>query len=202
MGRRHPPLRAKPASALTPFDAADTITSVKVQALGASPACVPGASQVAFFIDANYSGGCVVRGPGAYPTSGSIGLPNRLHLLLNVGNYANAAAIGLADNSISSLRIGRSVQACACDDENYATTCLAFLADSSNLGDASGNWNDRISSLKVAARGQPCVAVVRPALRGRCGLADARAERPALLVRRRLVANPDGRHLSSVHQCF
>lgn len=118
----------------------DRLSSARVQKFG-TVECPQGANQVAAYMHSDFVGPCVVK---------------------DVGNYANASAIGLADNSISSLRIGRSVQACACDDENYATTCHAFTADIAYLGDASGNWNDRISSLKVTLRGQPCQAVVTP----------------------------------------
>jgi hypothetical protein len=96
----------------------DRLSSARVQKFG-TVECPPGANQVAAYMHADFVGPCVVR---------------------DIGNYANAGAIGLADNSISSLRIGRSVQACACDDENYATTCHAFSADIAYLGDANGNW--------------------------------------------------------------
>jgi hypothetical protein len=116
----------------------DRVSSARVQQLGTIE-CPPAANQVAVYMHADFLAPCLVR---------------------NIGNYPNAAAIGLADNSISSIRVGRSVQACGCDDENYATTCQAFTSDVSYLGNSSGNWNDRISSLKVTALGAPCQAVV------------------------------------------
>jgi hypothetical protein len=113
----------------------DTITSVKIQTLGAATACVPGPSEVAFFIDANFSGGCVVRGPGDYPNSETIGLPN---------------------DSISSFKLGQTAQVIACRDNNYGGNCQLFTSDVVYLG-GQPIGNDTLSSAKVQTRGvQDC----------------------------------------------
>lgn len=113
----------------------DTITSLRVQPAGASTSCVPGPNQVAFFIDANFSGGCQLRGIGNYPTYQSIGLPN---------------------DSISSLRLGAGAQAIVCSDVNYVGTCELFVNDVPNMS-GTGIGNDEISSARVQARGtQDC----------------------------------------------
>ncbi len=112
----------------------DQISSAKVQRRGAS-ACVPGPNQASFFVDADFLGQCVVKNFGAYPTSEAIGLPN---------------------DSISSVRIGPGSQAVVCKDVNYGGDCILITSDVRFLtGDRVGN--DAITSLKVQPRGmQEC----------------------------------------------
>ena len=103
---------------------------------GALPvSCAPAANQVAFFIDANFSGGCILRGPGEYPTPESIGLPN---------------------DSISSFKLGTAAQVILCRDNNYGGNCQLFASNVANLG-SEKIGNDTVSSAKVEARGmQDC----------------------------------------------
>jgi hypothetical protein len=113
----------------------DAISSVKVQPSGMPAGCVPILNQVAFFIDSNFSGGCVLRGPGAYPTAQAIGLPN---------------------DSVSSLKLGATAQVIVCRDNDYRGDCQLFTADVANLG-SERIGNDTVSSAKVEVRGtQDC----------------------------------------------
>ena len=47
----------------------------------ARAACVPNENQAAFYIDAGYNGGCVVKDLGSYANAGEIGLPNEFDLV-------------------------------------------------------------------------------------------------------------------------
>ncbi|MEM4204837.1 MAG: hypothetical protein QXS54_12280, partial [Candidatus Methanomethylicaceae archaeon] len=93
--------------------------------------CTPNGDQVALFVDANYGGQCVIRGVGGYSTPGAIGLPN---------------------DSISSVKIGSNVRAILCEHDNYGGVCETFTGNDSNLGDNSIG-NDRVSSVRVESRG-------------------------------------------------
>src|SRR3954447_14937547 len=57
--------------------------------------CDPGANEVAFFQDSGFGGKCAIRGLGDYPHS---------------------VDTGLANDSISSIKVGASVQALVCAD--------------------------------------------------------------------------------------
>jgi hypothetical protein len=92
--------------------------------------CNPNSDQVAFYVDANYGGECVVKG---------------------VGDYANPASIGLPNDAISSIRVGANVEATLCRDDNYSGTCDTFTSDDSNLGDNSIGDN-QVSSARVQTR--------------------------------------------------
>ncbi len=78
------------------------------------PSCNPGPNQVALYVDPDYGGQCALKDVGEYPDPGFIGLPN---------------------DSISSLRVGSSVQAVLCQHDNYGGTCETFTADDPNLSD-------------------------------------------------------------------
>lgn len=102
--------------------------------IGPIPSCNPGTNEVALFVDSGYSGQCVVKGIGQYPNPGAIGLPN---------------------DSISSIRVGSNVKAILCRDDNYQSTCETFTSDDDNLaGNSVGN--DSVSSLKVESRQASC----------------------------------------------
>jgi spore coat protein U-like protein len=97
---------------------------------GSGGGCTPGADQIALFIDINFSGQCVVKG---------------------VGNYSNPSAIGLPNDSISSIRVGSNVKATLCRDDNYGGGCETFTGDDSDLrGNSIGN--DQVSAAKVETR--------------------------------------------------
>lgn len=102
----------------------------------ASAACDPGPNQVSLYSDRDYAGPCVVKGAGDYPDS---------------------AAIGLGNDSISSIRVGQFAQVMICRDNNYGGECLTITGDVPLL---TGNrvGNDMTSSLKVASRNSaPCM---------------------------------------------
>ncbi len=108
----------------------DQVSSVKVQPLGFNQ-CVPGASQVSFFTNADFLGDCVVK---------------------NVGDYASSGAIGLPNDSISSVRVGANAQTVVCKDNNFQGDCILLTGDVGFLNnDRVGN--DQVSSAKVQARG-------------------------------------------------
>jgi len=96
--------------------------------------CSPGADQIALFVDANYSGQCVTKG---------------------IGSYSNPAALGLPNDSISSIKVGSNVKATLCRDDNYSGTCESFTDNDGDLTD-SGIGNDQVSSAKVESRGGAC----------------------------------------------
>jgi len=98
------------------------------------PSCDPNADQIALFVDANYSGQCVVKGTGQYPNPGAVGLPN---------------------DSISSIKVGGNVQAILCEHDGYGGVCETFTGDDPDLSNNSIG-NDRVSSAKVEQRSSPC----------------------------------------------
>jgi len=93
--------------------------------------CDPLPEQVAFFQDVRFGGKCVVRGLGSYPTS---------------------AKLGMANDSISSIKVGSAVQVLVCRDAGYEGRCELFRRSDDRLGD-NAIGNDTISSAKVQLRG-------------------------------------------------
>ncbi|MGA2636248.1 hypothetical protein [Methylocella sp.] len=100
-------------------------------ATAARAACVPNENQAAFYIDAGYNGGCVVK---------------------DLGSYANAGEIGLPNDSISSLRLGRNVQVVLCKDDDFKGDCILLDAGESFLNN-NRVGNDQVSSLRVEPLG-------------------------------------------------
>lgn len=113
----------------------DSTSSIRVQSLGTQD-CVPDAGQVAVYEHSNHLYPCAIR---------------------SSGDYANAAAFGIANNSMSSIRIGAGVQACACTASDFREVCEAFTTDDSNFGNNTVG-HDTVSSLRV----QPVGAACRP----------------------------------------
>jgi Beta/Gamma crystallin len=109
----------------------DQISSLMVQPLGSATGCIPAANQASFFMDANFSGQCVI---------------------LNLGDYPSASAFGLSSDSISSIRLGAMIQAFVCRDNDFGGTCQTVTG---NLAELSNQpiGNDQISSLKVQPLG-------------------------------------------------
>lgn len=92
--------------------------------------CAPSADQIGLFADVNYGGQCVVRGIGSYPNPSALGLPN---------------------DSISSIKVGSNVKAILCRDDNYGGGCETFTSDDSDLrGNSIGN--DQVSAARVETR--------------------------------------------------
>jgi hypothetical protein len=95
------------------------------------PPCNPTSSQIALFIDPDYYGKCVIKG---------------------IGDFANPSAIGLPNDSISSIKVGSDVKAVLCKHDNFLE-CETFLGNDSNLSDNTVGDNST-SSAKVQSRVQ------------------------------------------------
>ena len=93
--------------------------------------CVPKDDQVAFSVDANFQGACVVLAIGDYPTATSTGLPN---------------------DSVSSVRVGPGAQVRVCSDAYFAGTCVLLTANTPYVGNLPIG-NDHLTSAKVRLRG-------------------------------------------------
>lgn len=98
--------------------------------------CAPRVDQTALFVDPGFTGQCVTRGYGDYRNPGAIGLPN---------------------DSLSSLSVGPDVQVVLCEHDDYGGVCETFTANDDNLAD-NRIGNDRVSSLRVERRGSPVPA--------------------------------------------
>jgi hypothetical protein len=101
---------------------------------GGATSCSPSADQVALYVDAGYSGGCVTLGNG---------------------NYADSGALNIANDAVSSVRIGGNVQLTLCRDSSYAGGCETFTGDDDNLSD-NQIGNDQVSSARVEQRVTAC----------------------------------------------
>jgi hypothetical protein len=64
--------------------------------------------------------------------------------------------MGIADQSVSSVKVGSNVQLTLCRETNYGVPCELFTANDSNLSDNSIG-NDQTSSAKVEPRSCPFV---------------------------------------------
>jgi len=92
--------------------------------------CNPNADQVALFVDSEYSGQCVVKG---------------------IGQYSNPGAIGLPNDSISSIMIGGNVQATLYEHDDFQGRSEVFTSADSSL--RSNIIDDNaVSSVKVQWR--------------------------------------------------
>jgi hypothetical protein len=69
---------------------------------------------------------------------------------LTAGEYKDAAAMGLADNMMSSIKVGKNVHAVVCTDANFGGTCMAFDKDDDNFLNNATLKNDTASSVKVS----------------------------------------------------
>lgn len=103
--------------------------------------CTPNSNQVAVYVDANYSGQCVVRDIGVYPNPGAIGLPN---------------------DSISSVKVGGNVRLRLYEHDNYQGRTSSLTSNDPNLGDNTIG-NDSVSSMRVENRTSNNMALNRPA---------------------------------------
>lgn len=93
--------------------------------------CNPNPDQVALFEHGGYNGNCKV---------------------FNKADYPNPGAMGFANDTASSIKVGGNVKATLCKDDNYGGGCEDFSGDDGNLGDNSIGDN-QVSSLKVQDRG-------------------------------------------------
>lgn len=105
----------------------DMISSAKVQAAPNAQSCRPGRGQVAFFMHDNFVPPCSLR---------------------SLGDYSNPAALGLPNDSISSILVGPGAHAFVCVDIDFGGYCQSFAANEAHLG-GTPIGNDRISSARV-----------------------------------------------------
>lgn len=82
---------------------------------------------------------------------------------LGVGEYKDAAATGLTDNIMSSIKVGKNVHAVVCDLPNFDGACMAFDADDENFTNNATIKNDIASSVKVV-KTEICSAVAYESL--------------------------------------
>jgi WD40 repeat protein/tetratricopeptide (TPR) repeat protein len=89
--------------------------------------CNPSADQVALFVDANYGGQCVVKG---------------------IGQYSNPSAIGLPNDSVSSIRVGSNIQATLYEHDDYQGLYETFTSGDVDLRN-NITGDNMVSSVKV-----------------------------------------------------
>ncbi len=102
--------------------------------------CIPDANQVALFVYAQNGGQCVVKGIGSYPDATAIGLPN---------------------DSISSVRVGSNVTLSLRQHTNFNGACEDITADDQDLGDNVIS-NDQVSSAIVTTTYATCPRLYLP----------------------------------------
>lgn len=129
------------------YYAPTAVAVVKFAADTGRSSCDPGPDQVSVYEDKNYKGRCAV---------------------LDLGFYPSNTHFALADDSISSIRVGVNVKAELCRGSNYASDCDVFeenetLCHSTWLTRCttrlSEGWGDRASSIKVLPRNYSCSRV-------------------------------------------
>ena len=108
----------------------DAISSAKVVPSSASITCEPDDSQVAFFGKANFGLPCEVRG---------------------MGEYRHSYQIGLKNDSICSIKVGRRVEALLCRDANFGDPCFLFSGSAPTLA-GTRVGNNSVSSARVRPR--------------------------------------------------
>lgn len=97
----------------------------------APPSCTPGDTEVALFADHNFGGNCLNLAAGDYPDG--------------------MALVGLGENNVASIMIGKDVLATMYSEPNYNGRAETFTQNDSNLDDNVIGAN-RLSSLKVRSR--------------------------------------------------
>lgn len=70
-------------------------------------------------------------------------------IVLEVGEYPKASQMKLADNIMSSIKVGKGVIAQVCDGENFTGSCEIFDKDDADLRNNPTIKNDIASSVKV-----------------------------------------------------
>lgn len=93
--------------------------------------CTPGEGQIALFERANFEGRCSVLG---------------------VGDFASSHALGIANDSASSVRVGPNTQALLCGDDAFGEPCAPARGDIAALAD-----NDSVSSVRVLPDRGACI---------------------------------------------
>lgn len=120
----------------------DSITSARIRLQGQA-LCPTGDLQVTFFGDPNFTGPCNS---------------------LNIGEFPTATSTGLANDSISSFRLGRNVEVVVCEHEDFSGACQVFTQDIVDMnGQAVGS--EKITSVRVRPRRPVPQAVLCPSER-------------------------------------
>jgi hypothetical protein len=107
----------------------DTMSSVRVEPLPVD--CTPGPAQIALFDEPGFAGACVVLGIGDFPRSW---------------------LLGIANDAVSSVRVGPGAQALLCAGDGWEEPCAAIATDREQLA-----LNDVVSSVRVLRAGTDCV---------------------------------------------
>lgn len=68
---------------------------------------------------------------------------------LGVGEYGDSSKMGLADNIMSSIKVGKKVYAMVCDGKNFTGACELFDKHDADLRNNPTIKNDIVSSVKV-----------------------------------------------------
>ena len=107
-------------------ETSEDVTNVDAPEAG----CIPKPKEVAVFLHAGYGGTCIIR---------------------KVGRYPNAAAMGMADNSITSVIVGSQARVVLFRDKDFKGMTAAYETNVPDL-----YWepfgNDQVSSFKVELR--------------------------------------------------
>ena len=93
--------------------------------------CRPNANQIAIFDDWKFEGKCKV---------------------LDIAGYATPEALGFDNDSISSILVGKNVQAEICQNDLYKGACQTLVSDNDFLENTSVG-NDSVSSIRVTRKG-------------------------------------------------
>lgn len=68
---------------------------------------------------------------------------------LDAGEYPDITKAGLADNVMSSIKVGKGVYAIVCDQKNFGGACEVFDKNDEDLRNNPTIKNDLVSSVKV-----------------------------------------------------
>lgn len=68
---------------------------------------------------------------------------------LGVGEYSDSSKMGLSDNIMSSIKVGKNVYAMVCDGKNFTGACELFDKHDADLRNNPTIKNDIVSSVKV-----------------------------------------------------
>ena len=106
------------------------VSSVKVQSNNTCNSQMPNDDQIILYEHGNYDGVCKI---------------------LSIGEYPDPGAMGFANDTASSIKVGNSVKAILFVDANYSGGFSEFLGDDPDFGDDTIG-HDRTSSVKVQVR--------------------------------------------------
>ncbi len=73
------------------------------------------------------------------------------HTILGIGDYGDASALGIANDSVTSIKVGRNVEVILCTDANYLGTCQDFTGNNWSLANTSVGDN-QVSSARVVKK--------------------------------------------------